>query len=316
MSFGKIGGKRFIQELKQINQRRQFLPLEVVTLSGHEITMDYLFNHGFNDPILIEKPDGLQMKIPKDFSFEKLIEKLGEEHLTEVINVYKQETESMYLIDLVTAKENVNNRPKILNCISLELSKTPMKEDVELPSIVLNDLSWADNIFDADEKPAVQKYLLLSMKDSYTDFHIDFGGSSVWYHVFKGSKIFYFIRPTEKNIKAYEEWLVKKNHSEIFLPDELDDPSECYTFDLKEGNTALIPSGWIHGVYTPEDSIVFGGNYLQTFGANLQIEIFKLEERVQTDEKFLYPNFKVNLAPFFKSCSLISLFFLNLLNCS
>jgi hypothetical protein len=24
------------------------------------------------------------------------------------------------------------------------------------------------------------------MKDSYTDFHIDFGGTSVWYHVFEG----------------------------------------------------------------------------------------------------------------------------------
>jgi len=24
------------------------------------------------------------------------------------------------------------------------------------------------------------------MKDSYTDFHIDFGGTSVWYHVYEG----------------------------------------------------------------------------------------------------------------------------------
>ncbi len=32
----------------------------------------------------------------------------------------------------------------------------------------------------------VQKYCIMSMKDSYTDFHIDFGGTSVWYHVYKG----------------------------------------------------------------------------------------------------------------------------------
>lgn len=33
------------------------------------------------------------------------------------------------------------------------------------------------------DKPAVTKYCLISAKDSYTDFHIDFGGTSVWYHV-------------------------------------------------------------------------------------------------------------------------------------
>ena len=29
----------------------------------------------------------------------------------------------------------------------------------------------------------------MSKKDSYTDFHIDFGGTSVWYHVMSGEII-------------------------------------------------------------------------------------------------------------------------------
>lgn len=29
----------------------------------------------------------------------------------------------------------------------------------------------------------------MSVKGCYTDFHIDFGGTSVWYHVFKGCKV-------------------------------------------------------------------------------------------------------------------------------
>lgn len=33
------------------------------------------------------------------------------------------------------------------------------------------------------------RYCLMSVKGCYTDFHIDFGGTSVWYHVFKGSKV-------------------------------------------------------------------------------------------------------------------------------
>lgn len=29
----------------------------------------------------------------------------------------------------------------------------------------------------------------MSVKGCFTDFHIDFGGTSVWYHVFKGGKV-------------------------------------------------------------------------------------------------------------------------------
>jgi len=37
--------------------------------------------------------------------------------------------------------------------------------------------------------PKVQKYCLMSVKGCYTDFHIDFGGTSVWYHILTGSKV-------------------------------------------------------------------------------------------------------------------------------
>ena len=35
------------------------------------------------------------------------------------------------------------------------------------------------------QRPQVQKYCLMSVQDSYTDFHVDFGGTSVWYHVLR-----------------------------------------------------------------------------------------------------------------------------------
>ena len=57
----------------------------------------------------------------------------------------------------------------------------------------------------------------MSMKGSYTDFHIDFGGTSVWYHVFSGEKHFYLIRPTPGNISLYERWMRLSTQSETFL---------------------------------------------------------------------------------------------------
>lgn len=43
------------------------------------------------------------------------------------------------------------------------------------------------NHFENFERPDVAKYCLMSPQSSYTDFHIDFGGSSVWYSVVRVS---------------------------------------------------------------------------------------------------------------------------------
>lgn len=62
-----------------------------------------------------------------------------------------------------------------------------MNSIVESPQIV-RQLSWVENYWPDDAllgKPKVTKYCLICVKDSYTDFHIECGGASVWYHVLK-----------------------------------------------------------------------------------------------------------------------------------
>lgn len=62
-----------------------------------------------------------------------------------------------------------------------------MSSFVEPPDIV-KKLSWVENCWPDDAllaKPKVTKYCLICVKDSYTDFHIDSGGASAWYHVLK-----------------------------------------------------------------------------------------------------------------------------------
>ena len=49
-------------------------------------------------------------------------------------------------------------------------------------------------------------YGLMSPAGCYTDFHVDFGGSSIWYHVVKGSKTFILVPPTPQNMRAFEDW--------------------------------------------------------------------------------------------------------------
>lgn len=93
---------------------------------------------------------------------------------------------------------------------------------MEAPSIA-RKLDWVNTMWPREypyPKPTVQKYCLMSVKDAYTDFHIDFGGTSVWYHVLRGEKIFYLIRPTVANLTLYQQWMTSSNQSETFFGDQ------------------------------------------------------------------------------------------------
>lgn len=64
-----------------------------------------------------------------------------------------------------------------------------LSEYVQPPTLV-SEISWVETCWPKNlkrvgnnPKPAVMKYCLIGTENSYTDFHIDFGGSSVWYHV-------------------------------------------------------------------------------------------------------------------------------------
>lgn len=57
----------------------------------------------------------------------------------------------------------------------------------------------------------------------------------------------------------------------------------------------MIPSGWIHAVWTPENSLVVGGNFLTRMNYEMQIKVNRIEIDTKTALKFRYPLFqKVN----------------------
>jgi len=42
--------------------------------------------------------------------------------------------------------------------------------------------------------------------------------------------------------------------------------------------------GWIHAVYTPEDSLVFGGNFLHSFNVVTQLRVWDIETKTHVSE--------------------------------
>lgn len=93
------------------------------------------------------------------------------------------------------------------------------------------------------------------------------------YHNFliylKGEKMFFLIQPTSANLALYEHWMASSNQSETFFGDQVD---VCYQMLLTHGQTLFIPTGWIHAVLTPVDSVVFGGNFLHSLNIPLQLQ--------------------------------------------
>jgi hypothetical protein len=63
-------------------------------------------------------------------------------------------------------------------------------------------------------------------------------------------------------------------------------------FDKLLIHVRIIPTGWIHAVYTPDDSIVIGGNFLHGFNIGIQLAIYDIEKRTNVPIKYRFPYFE------------------------
>ncbi|KAK7818092.1 hypothetical protein U0070_014687 [Myodes glareolus] len=246
----QAGTRAFVKELRA----RVFPSADeiIVKMHGSQLTQRYLEKHGFDVPIMVPKLEDLGLRLPSpDFSVMDVERYVGGDKVIDVIDVARQADSKMTLHNYVKYFTNPN-RPKVLNVISLEFSDT-------------KKLSWVENYWPDDSvfpKPFVQKYCLMGVQDSYTDFHIDFGGTSVWYHVLWGEKIFYLIKPTNENLALYESW------------------------------SSSVTQRWIHAVLTSQDCMAFGGNFLHNLNIGMQLRCYEMEKRLKTPDLFKFPFFE------------------------
>ena len=118
------------------------------------------------------------------------------------------------------------------------------------------------------------------------------------YHLYDGSKTFFFIEPTPKNLKIFSKWATnattgKRGKKSAFLPDLiLSSGGKVCEVVLRKGQTLFIPSGWIHAVHTPVDSLVFGGNFVHRHSLEMQLTIHRLEGQMRVGNDFRFPNYQ------------------------
>uniref|UniRef100_A0A8C2GKV7 Lysine-specific demethylase 2B n=1 Tax=Cyprinus carpio TaxID=7962 RepID=A0A8C2GKV7_CYPCA len=281
-----------------------------VTFSNHifctilDFTYEYVQREALRTPLIFKAKDGLGIRMPDpEFTVSEIKGLVGSRRAVDVMDVSTQKGSEMSMAQFVRYFETPEDeRDKLFNVISLEFSHTKLENLIKRPTVV-DLVDWVDNMWPRHLKqkqteatnvmsemkyPKVQRYCLMSVKGCFTDFHIDFGGTSVWYHVFKGRKVFWLIPPSPHNLSLYEDWVLSGKQTDIFLGDRSD---SCQRVELKQGYTFFIPSGWIHAVYTPEDTLVFGGNILHSFNIPMQLTVYEIENRTKVHSKFRYPFF-------------------------
>ena len=271
----------------------------------------------FPSTVKLRKVSGRNIRTTSTSDYISKIAKLvGNSTEVTIINVPdQQEVEGWTFGDLANYFNN-KARTQVVNQVSFEFSDTLLAKYVAAPELV-QEMDWIINAWPPQYQhprysnsiskstkvktrkktiyyPLIQYYCVTSSAGAYMDFHIDIGGTSFWYHLVSGRKQFVLIEPTKENLLQYEKWIHSDTKTIIFLPYLIKDKSTIIHMVLNENETLFVPSGWIHAVYTPKDSVAFGGNYLQGYSTEMQIRINEMETRSFVAEKFRCPYFNIS----------------------
>lgn len=209
-------------------------------MHGSDVTVEWLENDesAMKEPIVIEKPDGLGMKMPEDLTVSDVGEIMGEDTPVEVIGISLDVVSCVQIVLTpflpfadVASQANIPGwtlgkwveyyetepaqRDKIRNVISLEISGSELANKV-LPPRLVRETDWVEKFWPNTKKgrghsyPKVQLYCLMGVEKAWTvsrpsstvyhlidsrcyqDWHIDFAGSSVYYHIISGQKVSIF----------------------------------------------------------------------------------------------------------------------------
>ena len=243
------------------------------------------------------------LEIPRDeLSFRQVLEGFPLSRKVNVCFSSLQEVEDDFdLMDLLTHNENQTLQADYhpMNVIDLDIEGhlNNMSHKLSLPDLV-RDISYGHRMKAAlpyflrqqyDFTAGISNYLLLTEAGAQTNWHQDFTGTSVFYVVVKGRKDFYILENNELNQNLFDKWKRSDFKTSTFFG--FHHQVTVRHVALKRGDCLFLPSGWIHFVYTPEESIAFGCNFIMEkhfYGSALA---FEKEIKDGFKHQFSFPHF-------------------------
>ncbi len=173
--------------LAQKEPLMKVFPVKVVR--GEDFTASWLHQYGLDEPILVAEDESgsnrLGLRLPsRDSTLQDVARIVGPTYPVKLMEVGSQtQLEGEQLGDYADYLAGyTSGTHKVLNMITLECSATPLSSHIQPPTVV-RQVDWIDTAWPIERRargdyPAVQRYCLSGMAGSYTDFHVDFGGTS------------------------------------------------------------------------------------------------------------------------------------------
>ena len=202
-------------------------------------TNSFVEKYGVCRPLLVNHGNieklGMKLPQPKEkITIPYITDIVGEDTPVEVMDVLTQQSIrpgwklqqwSEYF------GQDPRDRDRIRNVISFEILQLEFGQAFKRPQLV-EEMDVVDKIWPVDriknengtnfeygERPQVTKYCLMSVYGSFTDYHIDFEGPSVYYTVCKGDKQYLMFPPTEHNRDLSKQWRLEPEHKFLWLSD-------------------------------------------------------------------------------------------------
>ncbi|EGT53635.1 hypothetical protein CAEBREN_13231 [Caenorhabditis brenneri] len=250
------------------------------------------FNRKFRDSnqstkwtsvFLVKDSYGLGAVYPDADTLLELLKKEGGDEEITYIDVQQERFPKAKRKEFVELFETPKlKRRTVYNNLQMEISHVKaLKDSIVLPEFarehcMMNELGLGN-------EPRYERYVILTQAGAFTDFHIDLGGFSNYFHVLKGIKIFYFVEPTDTNLALFEDYF--KNHrSEGGLNWFGNKGVEIRKVTLTAGCTSFMPAGWIHAVYTAEDTIAISGSFFESTCIPMHLQVYEHEDNVGLDK--------------------------------
>merc|ERR1719502_2317926 len=104
----------------------------------------------------------------------------------------------------------------------------------------------------AKQAARVRSFWTMSPAGTYLDFaRADLLGAGMWTHVIRGAQTFVVVPPSTHNTALYEHWVTVAHSCPELFGDLAD---SCYRIDVHEGQTLVMPAGWIYAIYVSTSS--------------------------------------------------------------
>lgn len=291
----------------EADPRAKLLPY-VDVLAGDELTKGFVLATGLKKPVLVpnvvDQDAGMALPCKReDITVSWIASVVGEDEPVEVMDVLSQQSELPgWSLGQWRKYYYSRDKDRIRNVISLEVSDVEGLGDLFKRPKMVRDMDLVDKVWlqnpSGEERPKVTTYTLMSIAGSYTDFHIDFSGTPVYYTVCHGSKTFLMYPPTEDNLDLYTSWCQEPQQNFTWfgtyskrIRGKRVSPTGGFKINLTKGDLFIIPSGWIHSVYTPDDSVIIGGNYLTLSDLSMHLRIYNIEKATGVPTRYRFPQF-------------------------